>query len=83
MASSELISEADLSNMEFDSLGIPSIEEETIFTHMQDDCAQVSASFRKGAHLLIQGFLFPCMRWCHSSKNNSAMSFDELWCKEK
>ena len=42
VASSELISEADLSNMEFDNLGIPAIEEETIFTNVQDECVQVS-----------------------------------------
>lgn len=44
VASSELISEADLSNVEFD-MGIPSIEEETIFTHVQDDCVQVPPAF--------------------------------------
>ena len=42
VASSELISEADLSNIEFDSVGIPAIEEETIFTIIQDECVQVT-----------------------------------------
>ena len=44
MASSELISEADLSNVDFDTLSIPVIEEEAIFTHMQDDCAKVGTT---------------------------------------
>ena len=44
VASSELISEADLSNIDFDSLGIPAIEEETVFMNIQDECVQVNCT---------------------------------------
>ena len=43
VASSELISEADLADVEFDTLGIPAIKEETIFASIQDECVQVTA----------------------------------------